>query len=261
MFWPFTVWGFLKPNFKPHEYWLSRTRCCNSTYRLRYWNVKALAFWPCSTTLQQYLPFTVLKLKSSHNITSILSVATVLTVYGIETIEVIKSDFLYVFVATVLTVYGIETKWRIFSIRSTSLVATVLTVYGIETTLYFLTEACQLTVCCNSTYRLRYWNRQAEAALMRLRNGCNSTYRLRYWNSIKTYLSSQYLKVATVLTVYGIETNLWMLSLDLKNTWLQQYLPFTVLKRINTLIIIRALNTCVATVLTVYGIETIVKVE
>ena len=60
--------------------------------------------------LQQYLPFTVLKLKSSHNITSILSVATVLTVYGIETIEVIKSDFLYVFVATVLTVYGIETK-------------------------------------------------------------------------------------------------------------------------------------------------------
>ena len=63
--------------------------------------------------------------------------------------------------------------------------------------------------------------------------------------------------VATVLTVYGIETaksvchhisNVWQ-------SWLQQYLPFTVLK----LIVaddIGGIVCIVATVLTVYGIET-----
>ena len=86
---------------------------CNSTYRLRYWNkcsffnamkrrsllqqylpftvlklvvLRGGELWS-STTLQQYLPFTVLKLiklGSSFNVR--LPVATVLTVYGIETI-------------------------------------------------------------------------------------------------------------------------------------------------------------------------------
>ena len=36
---------------------------CNSTYRLRYWNKLSTEFgFPIIRTLQQYLPFTVLKL-------------------------------------------------------------------------------------------------------------------------------------------------------------------------------------------------------
>ena len=62
--------------------------------------------------LQQYLPFTVLKLIDNPYFGSddTTEVATVLTVYGIETedrfgcpCEVLR------YVATVLTVYGIET--------------------------------------------------------------------------------------------------------------------------------------------------------
>ena len=67
--------------------------------------------------LQQYLPFTVLKLR----------------------IFLDSDDFRFR-VATVLTVYGIETHFTILIIFYTSArVATVLTVYGIETwTLPFL---------------------------------------------------------------------------------------------------------------------------
>ena len=87
--------------------------------------------------LQQYLPFTVLKLTGAtkDNNRSLLSVATVLTVYGIETVvlptpchhynglqqylpfTVLKlitkpnNVFKVFMVATVLTVYGIETRW------------------------------------------------------------------------------------------------------------------------------------------------------
>ena len=61
-------------------------------------------------------------------------VATVLTVYGIETAIAAKiAIVLFVVVATVLTVYGIET----LSLRNlpheVGIVATVLTVHGIET--------------------------------------------------------------------------------------------------------------------------------
>ena len=59
--------------------------------------------------------------------------------------------------------------------------------------------------------------------------------------------------VATVLTVYGIET-LVELTVEIPVEKLQQYLPFTVLKlesaKINCVLF-------VATVLTVYGIETL----
>ena len=61
--------------------------------------------------------------------------------------------------------------------------------------------------------------------------------------------------VATVLTVYGIETASKKISPRRGRMMLQQYLPFTVLK----LRIIRFLFgglIRVATVLTVYGIET-----
>ena len=60
--------------------------------------------------------------------------------------------------------------------------------------------------------------------------------------------------VATVLTVYGIETQKKTKSVLKK--WLQQYLPFTVLKLGPSIPII---VWAVATVLTVYGIETLLQ--
>ena len=61
--------------------------------------------------------------------------------------------------------------------------------------------------------------------------------------------------VATVLTVYGIETRK-VYSKYLEYISLQQYLPFTVLKQEYLFPEPRAFATIVATVLTVYGIET-----
>ena len=58
-------------------------------------------------------------------------------------------------VATVLTVYGIETIASLKNFTTEALVATVLTVYGIETSADTLASACK-SDSCNSTYRLRY---------------------------------------------------------------------------------------------------------
>ena len=89
-----------------------------------------------SRSLQQCLPFTVLKLFSSclTTIVSYFLVATVLTVYGIETSKLRSYAVLDISVATVLTVYGIETSEPMLRQNQyTYCVATVLTVYGIET--------------------------------------------------------------------------------------------------------------------------------
>ena len=109
--------------------------------------------------LQQYLPFTVLKLSKLLSIMylRILVVATVLTVYGIETTDFNLSLASFIRVATVLTVYGIETHKKnliLYILRRK--VATVLTVYGIETLKIATTNFSQMRKSCNSTYRLRY---------------------------------------------------------------------------------------------------------
>ena len=60
--------------------------------------------------LQQSLPFTVLKPHYDFcELYGCPKVATVLTVYGIETVRVNHSNHFNFLVATVLTVYGIET--------------------------------------------------------------------------------------------------------------------------------------------------------
>ena len=136
-------------------------------------------------------------------------VATVLTVYGIETHPKVGTFILCLSlkVATVLTVYGIETTAIVntanfFISRNSTYrlrywnfaiyinldwwyvsVATVLTVYGIETCwkLYSLQLRNERR---NSTYRLRYWNQPNTVAILHLQlESRNSTYRLRYWNS------------------------------------------------------------------------------
>ena len=157
--------------------------------------------------MQQYLPFTVLKRYGNcHGLHCLYQVATVLTVYGIETYDEVTSEFkteltlqqylpftvlkhvgihcyllnanntlqqylpftvlkqplcvvhvieIYA-VATVLTVYGIETCLNRSNTAITiDEVATVLTVYGIETTFSQSSNPTN-NVSCNSTYRLRY---------------------------------------------------------------------------------------------------------
>ena len=61
--------------------------------------------------------------------------------------------------------------------------------------------------------------------------------------------------VATVLTVYGIETMMLGYCGKYKELMLQQYLPFTVLKP-DFIVLYTPVRSLVATVLTVYGIET-----
>ena len=84
--------------------------------------------------LQQHLPFTVLK---PHNMAIFLffqtTVATALTVYGIETLKFLLLCQHLIQVATALTVYGIETVVLGFLTDKNIKVATALTVYGIET--------------------------------------------------------------------------------------------------------------------------------
>ena len=58
-------------------------------------------------------------------------------------------------VATVLTVYGIETEFFKLLRRKNTYVATVLTVYGIET-VFMIEYALEVGSSCNSPYRLRY---------------------------------------------------------------------------------------------------------
>ena len=162
--------------------------------------------------LQQHLPFTVLKLWGYFiPLYFIYSVATALTVYGIETANkrLLQHGEAYVgcnstyrlrywnlqetyisyssfhSVATALTVYGIETNFcALFMEEKIMNVATALTVYGIETEpKLFLIE--RISSRCNSTYRLRYWNTTMCYMCQRVLFSCNSTYRLRYWNCSK----------------------------------------------------------------------------
>ena len=58
-------------------------------------------------------------------------------------------------VATVPTVYGIETSEDIVMVSNQTQVATVPTVYGIETTTD-ISNYQSIIDSCNSTYRLRY---------------------------------------------------------------------------------------------------------
>ena len=155
--------------------------------------------------LQQYLPFTVLKRLFDPTECLTFCVATVLTVYGIETCKISYAAMLkaalqqylpftvlkhpklitnYIEKISLLQQYLPFTvlKQRIIYIRFMDVykVATVLTVYGIETLEYIFLNVpmffqplqqylpftvlkqhglpcvCVAWFCCNSTYRLRY---------------------------------------------------------------------------------------------------------
>ena len=209
---------------------LHASESCNSTYRLRYWNIAEWLFVIIhKLVLQQYLPLAVLKLVELPLSVELSLVATVPTACGIET-------------------------WKNCNILHSHAfgVATVPTACGIETPLK--QDEKLFWSSCNSTYRLRYWNvttdcialisplwlqqhlpftvlKQYHALAYNLFfvSCCNSTYRLRYWNS---YMRNHWHycrtnEVATALTVYGIET-LPVTEQCVVILPLQQYLPFTV---------------------------------
>jgi len=109
----------------------------------------------------------------------------------------------------------------------------ILTVYGIETSiiamLKMLTQLQQYlpftvlklthiilppltTLCCNSTYRLRYWNVSTNTLFSHRTPlyGCTSTYRLWYWNYLgktKKDLLLPLLQQYLSLTVYDKKLN------------------------------------------------------
>ena len=183
--------------------------CCNSTYRLRYWNHErwTLMWHHLLRRLQQYLPFTVLKL----GLLGLQNEDRLLQQYLPFTVLKRHNDLsCTLFYMRCNSTYRLR-YWNLSSIPLTGkleTVATVLTVYGIETFNILSVRFSKAVVGCNSTYRLRYWN-------------------------------------AASLPTDG----------NVISKELQQYLPFTVLKPMVFFNIER--YTFVVTVLTVYGIETI----
>ena len=133
--------------------------CCNSAYRLRYWNHQ----------LRNYLCF------------HYQMVATVPTACGIETLHYChRRNHRLFLVATVPTACGIETRIHLLHQITVLHVATVPTACGIETS-WMVNCKVAIITSCNSAYRLRYWNEPPtleNAAFV----SCNSAYRLRYWN-------------------------------------------------------------------------------
>ena len=82
--------------------------------------------------------------------------------------------------------------------------------------------------CCNSPYRLRYWNQPAKLNVMKS-CCCNSTYRLRYWNQLIYFhsLPSCWLSCNSAYRSRYWNKGLILWLICLVNS-LQQCLPFTV---------------------------------
>ena len=152
------MWGLPKPIFKPHEYWLSKTRCCNSAYRLRYWNPRSNVAPPRIRSLQQCLPFTVLKLNGF--LLNLLLSFSCNSAYRLRCWNVFCCFLSSTFSCKLqqclpFTVLKPEILYRLHSVL----------------------------MSCNSAYRLRYWNVITIKMRFNFWSSCNSAYRLRYWNN------------------------------------------------------------------------------
>ena len=235
------MWGFPKSIFKPHEYWLCKACCRNSTYRLRYWNSLERCCRNSSRASQQYLPFTVLKLNVDCLYSCFLSWSQQYLPF-----TVLKLDFRIIcwnpfddlsqqyLPFTVLKRF----LWHwICQFRQSQqyLPFTVLKLALID-----LATEPSIKTSRNSTYRLRYWN------LLQLKHSkvtsClsrNSTYCLRYWNFYKS--SQERVNVLSIFVSCVHESQQYLPFTVLKlfitqiiscktNSRSQQYLPFTVLK-------------------------------
>ena len=122
--------------------------------------------------LQQYLPFTVLKLYFIYRILKWYYVATVPTVYGIETVDAWATNSENEKVATVPTVYGIETCKALTSKD----------VVGLQQYLPFTVcaEGCETAEeRSDDEVRTSQVPERSEGKTRVIRD---SAYRLRYWN-------------------------------------------------------------------------------
>ena len=155
---------------------------CNSAYRLRYWNLAWLLsmMWPaCSCNSAYRLRYWNLVTIASP-IWICPTVATVLTACGIETItEIVSIVIIYNKLQQCLPLAVLKLSWIALDKQHQS--------------------------CCNSAYRLRYWNRiisqdwwntivvatvltacgietSSSSWFLGRAASCNSAYRLRYWN-------------------------------------------------------------------------------
>ena len=159
------------------------------------------------TTLQQYLPFTVLK----RRIGTIVKIRPMLQQYLPFTVLKQYKSFL-----VKLGLFSCNSTYRLrywnsyaflYKILIYSWVATVLTVYGIETLDWIQTQIEQM-LRCNSTYRLRYWNMPSKEkafilpSIILLQQYLPFTVlKLSLFNNGK---QPSHIMVATVLTVYDI---------------------------------------------------------
>ena len=131
---------------------------CNSSYRLRYWNL-----------LEKFLSMKGFK-----------PVATVLTVYGIETCNCFSHDW--------PLFYRCNSAYRLQYWNPPRSAVTIMFV-----------------ITCNSTYRLWYWDWLSSVLLSMERWSCNSTYCLRYWNTFAVSNCCNAPKfVVTEFTLYGM---------------------------------------------------------
>ena len=142
-----------------------------------------LSRWVAFLLLQQYLPFTVLKLTINTELIHRLSPLQQYLPFTVLKLWMPITEWFFIIGCN--STYRLR-YWNVLSNRNNRIlqVATVLTVYGIETIVIWLVTFCfaPRVVRCNSTYRLRYWNRMG------------------------FQLQGNLSQVATVLTVYGIET-------------------------------------------------------
>ena len=157
--------------------------------------------------LQQYLPFTVLKLTNLFSFCFIFELQQYLPF-------------------TVLKLNGYKS---IFHSNLISCNSTYRLRYW-NVILWRLNK--NLFVSCNSTYRLRYWNFSTFFEPVRYCFGCNSTYRLRYWNGLR-YERNHIQNHLRCNSTYRLRYWNWSpKSLSTSFARLQQYLPFTVLKHL-----------------------------
>ena len=173
---------------------------CNSTYRLRYWNrlfltnksnAKIIAIVPTVYGMRRRVRGSRgAKRRWGPHSSSPWSEgrenrgdkATVLTVYGIETLETFwRIHYQCIWVATVLTACGIETCGMFYLTCHDDHVATYLPLAVLKLKRHLLDLLIHY-FSCNSTYCLWYWNPLKPLYFAFLPLSCNSTYRLRYWN-------------------------------------------------------------------------------
>ena len=183
VFWPFTVWGFPKPIFKPHEYWLCKACCCNSTYRLRYWNspermlISARHAKCCNSTYRlRYWNTPYVAYKDNFNFLACCNSTYRLRYWNLThwlSFSYFFSSLQQYLPFTVLKLTTVNSHRHVQSLQQ----------YLPFTVLKHADSALTIRAAsrCNSTYRLRYWNRVP--TISRTREdllSCNSTYRLRY---------------------------------------------------------------------------------